>query len=103
MRRAGGCERFRPLVEKYNWDISIALAVMRAESSCRETAVGRNSNGTNDKGLFQVNSIHDATDRRYDPEYNIALAYKIYASRSRWDSSGWKAWSVCLNGKVQCF
>ena len=99
----GGCERFRPLVAKYNWNIDIAMAVMNAESGCRETAVGNNTNGTNDKGLFQINSIHDATDNRFDPARNIELAYRIYESRSRWDTSGWKAWSVCLSGKVQCY
>lgn len=79
------------------------MAVMKAESNCQERAVGHNTNGTNDKGLFQINSIHDSTDHRYDPEYNIALAYKVYQSRSKWDSNGWRAWSVCLNGRARCF
>lgn len=100
---AGVCEGFRPLVAKYDWDVKVAMAVMKAESGCRTSALGHNTNGTNDAGLFQVNSIHDTTDRRYQPEYNVALAYKIYAARSKWDSSGWKAWSVCLNGKVKCY
>lgn len=100
---AGVCEGFRPLVAKYDWNVDIAMAVMKAESGCRTNALGRNTNGTNDAGLFQVNSIHDTTDRRYQPEYNVALAYKIYAARNKWDSSGWKAWSVCLNGKVKCY
>ena len=105
MEAAGAdvCEGFRPLVAKYDWNVDIAMAVMNAESGCRTNALGRNTNGTNDAGLFQVNSIHDTTDRRYQPEHNVALAYKIYAARSKWDSSGWKAWSVCLNGKVKCY
>jgi len=97
------CEGFRPLVAKYDWNVDIAMAVMKAESGCRANALGRNTNGTNDAGLFQNNSIHDATDRRYDPEYNVALAYRIYKDRRSWDISGWKAWSACLNGKVKCY
>lgn len=97
------CEGFRPLVAKYDWNVDIAMAVMKAESGCRANALGRNTNETNDAGLFQVNSIHDATDKRYDIEYNVALAYKIYKDRHSWDISGWKAWSACLNGKVKCY
>lgn len=97
------CEGFRPLVAKYDWNVDIAMAVMKAESGCRTTALGHNINGTNDAGLFQVNSIHDATDKRYDIEYNVALAYRIYKDRRSWDINGWKAWSVCLNGKVKCY
>ena len=97
------CEGFRPLVAKYDWDVKVAMAVMKAESGCQTNALGHNTNGTNDAGLFQVNSIHDATDKRYDIEYNVALAYRIYKDRRSWDISGWKAWSACLNGKVKCY
>ena len=100
---ADACEGFRPLVAKYDWNVKVAMAVMRAESGCQTGALGYNTNGTNDAGLFQVNSIHDMTDRRYQPEHNVALAYKIYVARSKWDSSGWKAWRVCLNGKVKWY
>lgn len=81
------------------------MAIMQAESGCNQYAYNgtMNSDGTNDAGLFQINSIHDSTDSRYDPATNVALAYKIYSSRTKWDSSGWKAWSVFNNGKYKQF
>ena len=100
---AGVCEGFRPLVAKYDWNVDVAMAVIRAESGCNPKNFNYNTDGTNDAGLFQNNSIHDATDRRYDVEYNVALAYRIYKDRRSWDSSGWRAWSVCLSGKVKCY
>ena len=38
--RVGGCERFQPLLEKYDWDVRIMKAIMQAESSCNENATG---------------------------------------------------------------
>jgi hypothetical protein len=100
---AGVCEGFRPLVAKYDWNVDIAMAVMKAESGCNSKNFNYNTDGTNDAGLFQNNSIHDATDRRYDPEYNVALAYRIYKDRRSWDISGWRAWTSCWDGKVKCY
>ena len=102
---AGGCERFRPLVAKYDWDVDIAMAVMKAESDCDPNRYNGtlNTDGTNDAGLMQVNSRHDPTSRRYDPGYNIALSYKIYRDRKSWETNGWKAWSSCFNSRVKCY
>lgn len=97
------CEGFRPLVAKYDWDVDIAMAVMKAESGCNPKNFNYNTDGTNDAGLFQNNSIHDATARRYDPEYNVALAYRIYKDRRSWGISGWRAWTSCWDGKVKCY
>ena len=97
------CEGFRPLVAKYDWNVDIAMAVMKAESGCNSKNFNYNTDGTNDAGLFQNNSIHDVTDRRYDPEYNVALAYRIYKDRHSWDISGWRAWTSCWDGKVKCY
>lgn len=103
--KADGCEQFRPLIERYDWDIDVAMAVMKAESSCNPRAYNgtMNKDGSNDAGLFQVNSIHDATSARFNPTHNIALAHRIYKSRAKWDSSGWKAWSVFNNGRYLQF
>ena len=98
-RTTGGCERFRPIVERYNWNVQIAMAIMRAESSCNPSAYNGtlNSDGTNDAGLFQINSVHDATSARLDPETNVRLAYKVYVSQ------GWSAWSVFNNKRYMAF
>ena len=98
---SGGCEAFRTIVSEFDWDVSIAMAVMRAESGCRPDAYnGSNYNGSNDAGLFQINSIHVEsgliTDSgRMDAKENVRAAYAIYRG------SGWKAWSVC-SAKINC-
>jgi hypothetical protein len=72
---------------------------MRAESGCRSDAdnTGLNTDGSNDKGLFQVNSVHVSSglisdSDRLDPASNVRAAYGIYAG------SGWAAWSAFNNG-----
>ena len=49
-------------------------------------AINHNRNGSVDRGLFQINSIHAGAEM-FDIHKNIAMAYKIFKS------SGWKAWS----------
>lgn len=73
---------------------------MQAESGCDPLAdnTGLNSDGTNDKGLMQVNSLHVISgligdNERFDPEANIKAAYAIY------QGSGWSAWSSYNSGK----
>lgn len=76
------------------------LAIMRAESECNPLAdnTGLNRDGTNDKGLFQINSIHGYSDAvRFDPAQNIAIAYKI------WRAQGYSAWSAYTNGSYLRF
>jgi len=88
-------------VSKYDWDVNIALAVMRAESGCRVDAFNsQNANGTNDAGLFQINSIHVqsgliSNEARFNPEQNIKAAYAIYRG------SGWRAWAAYCSGSFQ--
>jgi soluble lytic murein transglycosylase-like protein len=75
------------------------MAVMQAESGCNPTAdnTGLNTDGSNDKGLFQINSIHVTSGLvsdagRFNPEQNIKAAYAIYRG------GGWSAWSAYNNG-----
>lgn len=72
---------------------------MKAESGCNPSAdnTGLNYDGSNDKGLMQINSIHVASGligdaERLDPVKNIRAAYSIYLG------SGWSAWSAYNNG-----
>ncbi len=94
-RTVGGCEEFRSLVEKYPWNSRIMLAIMRAESGCNPNSdnTGLNRDGSNDKGLFQINSIHGFSDaERLDPIRNIEIAFKI------WQNQGYRVWSAYSNG-----
>lgn len=74
---------------------------MRAESGCRADAYNAsNSNGSNDAGLMQINSIHVESglidsEARFDPAANIDAAYAIYRG------GGWEAWSAYNNGAYQ--
>lgn len=68
------------------------MAVMRAESGCRANATNQNTDGSNDVGAFQINSIHVRSglisdQARFDPAQNVKAAYAIYRG------SGWTAWA----------
>ena len=99
----GNCESYRSLAEQYDWNIDIAMAVMKAESDCRTTVVNDNpATGDYSIGLFQINLFGNNAKSRpseealKDPATNIAFAYKLYKS------SGFQSqWGVCRK-KVNC-
>jgi hypothetical protein len=75
--------------DNFKWDCKIAIAVFTCESHLRETAYNpRNSNGSWDAGVAQINSVHGYS-RAYLFNYvnNISVAYNIYTH------SGWYPWS----------
>lgn len=82
-----------------NSQILTAIRIAKAESGLRTDAINKNSNGTFDIGIFQINDVHSKrisrTDR-FDYEKNIKFAYKL-----RTEQGNWNAWSVC-RGKVEC-
>lgn len=101
---AKGCEQFRSTVEQYDWDVEVALAVMRAESGCDPEAFNgdRNPDGSNDAGLFQINSVHVFEGKigwwdRFSIDKNVRVAYMIYKE------AGWSAWSAYNNGSYRKF
>ena len=93
-----GCEAYRAEVAKYDWNITIAMAIMKAESGCRSNAVGDNYpiRGLHAPscGLMQIRSLQGrpSCEQLKDPATNIAWAYKLYLG------SGWYPWSVFKNG-----
>ncbi|MGH7745557.1 MAG: transglycosylase SLT domain-containing protein, partial [Candidatus Dormibacteria bacterium] len=77
---------------------SEAVKVFTCESNLNNTAINRrNTNGTLDMGIAQINSVHQAqfktiTGLDYnigalDPDANIKFAYWLY------QHSGWTAWA----------
>ena len=53
----GGCNQYVPLLSNYRWDVHVALAVMRAESSCNNLAENKTDNHKvckGSRGLFQI-------------------------------------------------
>ena len=88
-----GVEQWRPLVAKYfpADQVDNALAVMGAESSGLADATCNNTNGSIDRGLFQINSVHSGRvagnlDSLYDPETNVRIAGEIFSGQ------GWHPW-----------
>lgn len=70
-----------------------AVAVALAESGGNSDATHRNSNGSTDYGLFQINSIHSAllADHNWrDPVDNARMALSISSNGSNWQP--WVAW-----------
>lgn len=94
---SGNCESYRGLVSQYNWNVSVAMKVMQAESSCNASAHNTTDNHgvcMGSFGLFQISCHSGAV---YDPAENVAIAYAKYQAR------GWQPWGVCTSGKVACF
>lgn len=109
----GGCEQYRPLMEKYDWDVRVMMAIMEAESTNPQTKVKCQSTITGDTNLtyqrngrtygysvslLQVRILEgrEACDS-HDPEVNIDCGYRI------WKSQGYRAWSMYLNGKYRLY
>lgn len=97
----GNCEQYRSLVERYDWNVELALAVMRAESGCNPDGINWQDghNGcTGSYGLYQVACLHfNENQDKLDVETNIAVAYRIY------ERSGWQPWAAYTNGSYLKF
>lgn len=86
------CATYEPLVAQYNWNVRVAMAIMRAESGCNPYAISNaalNYDGISDFGLFQIHG-QDVLE----PAQNIAIAYQKYQRQ------GWYAWSTYNSGAV---
>lgn len=70
----------------------VAIAIAKAESGLKPQATGYNNNGSVDRGIFQINSIHGYGEELYNPETNLKIARKIY------EKNGWNAWSTYKSG-----
>jgi hypothetical protein len=83
----------------------IAIAIAKAESGLNPSAVGAiNSNGTQDFGLFQINSIHNPSiEQKTTVIENVKMARVIYDSRLRYSSDGFEAWSTYNSGRYLHF
>ena len=99
-----GCANYRHLVERYDWDVSIAMAVMQAESGCNPGAENwSDSHGScsGSKGLFQLacfwpGALGYSYESLYDPASNVEMAYKIYKR-----GNSWNPWGAYTNGSFR--
>lgn len=105
---AGGCERWRPILAQYSWNVDVAVAVCNQES--RGLATNDNPGDRHpsygplicygSRGLFQIGC--DSTGgipygNFFDPYVNIAKAYSMYKTR------GWQPWSFTTCKIVACY
>ena len=75
------------IVEAFGEDAPDAFNVLYCENrGLNPNATNHNRNGTIDRGLFQINSIHGG-EELFDIDTNIRAAKKIF------DNRGWTAWA----------
>lgn len=89
---------------------TVAVAVAGAESAYRIRAKNIAKNGTEDYGVFQINSIHQPDMHRiYDPEYNVFMAHRVWYQRASGYgrggpvNDGFTAWVAYKAGKHHAF
>lgn len=97
----GVCGQYRTIVEQYDWDVNLILAIMKAESGCKPDSINWSDghNGcTGSYGLMQLACLHFSEGQdKLDVVTNIAVAYKVYVG------SGLTAWSAYTNGSYLKF
>ncbi len=73
--------------------VSIALA---ENPGRRIDATNENTNGSTDRGLWQINSVHnfDASELLSDPQYNANAAFAVWKERQDRTGDGFKAWTT---------
>lgn len=73
----------------------LAAAIAMAESGGSPSATNYNTNGSVDRGLWQINSIHRQFNgqRLFEPNYNATAAYRISSG-----GSNWRPWVVYNTG-----
>jgi len=86
---------------KYSgWSQGCCKCIVEAESGGDAHACNKNSNGSIDVGLWQVNSCNWAScnggNAPCDPSSNLYCAKKVF----QWGGNTWKYWSTC--GKCGC-
>ncbi len=91
------CLDFYEEVSKYNWNVDVAMNIMKAESGCNPNAINKTDNHRQCLGSFGLFQISCTTSTTLDPKENIRLAYE-----EKYLKGGWKHWSVCKNGLVNC-
>lgn len=75
-----------------NGELVMAVAIAMAESRCTPSAVNTaNANGSTDRGLWQINSVHSWVTPAcaLDAQCNANAAYKISSG-----GANWRPWSV---------
>lgn len=76
----------------------LMVAVAKAESGLNPLTVHKNTNGSRDIGIMQINSVHGEDDlEMMDVDKNLAVARKVY------EKQGITAWAAFSNGSYKKF
>lgn len=78
-----------------------AVAVAMAESSCNPTAQHTNSNGSVDRGLWQINSVHIppyTASGLLTAQYNANAAFTVSSG-----GTNWSPWSTYASGAYRTY
>lgn len=87
------------LIGKYtDWNVTLMTAISLAESGGDPTATHKNSDGSIDYGLMQVNSVHG-----YDPNCLLQAECNIDKAHDVWLSQGYSAWTTYKTGAYKLF
>lgn len=83
-------------------ELATATAVALAESGGETTATNRNTNGSVDYGLWQINTVHGSLlsqGDKFNPTDNAKMAYTV------WNGAGrkWSPWSAYNNQRYRTF
>ncbi len=77
---------------------AVMIAVFKAESGLNPMATNKNTNGSRDIGIAQINSVHGHDDlEMFDVDKNLKVAREIY------DKQGILAWYGFSNGSYKKF
>jgi len=82
-------EYIRDEFNKAGLDGDKAVKIAYCESRFKTDAVGYNRNGSNDKGVFQINSIHGLSD---DCRLDLKCSTEWAIEKVKRDK-GWSAWT----------
>ena len=94
-----GCSFYRPLVEQYNWDADIAMAIMKAESDCNPGATNATDWHEHCLGSFGLMQISCDMGKIYDPAKNVKAAWAKYTEILDSGQVFWKPWTTYTSGK----
>lgn len=82
-------------------DLVTAVAIALGESGGQTDNTNKNTNGSTDYGLWQINSVHSAFDisKLFNPMYNAECAYVLYTNRGQ----KFTDWVVYKSGRYREF
>lgn len=84
-------------IKKAGLNVAEASRIINCESRWNEKAINnKNRNGSNDKGLWQINSIHKNISDAEKLDYKASTQWAI---AKRLNDGNWSAWS-CANRRV---